>query len=63
MAVLQEFKCPNCDGAIEFDAQQQKMKCPYCSAEFETEALQAYQNELAAIPQENMQWDTAAGSD
>ena len=30
MAVLQEFKCPCCDGAIEFDSALQKMKCPYC---------------------------------
>ena len=39
MAVLQEFKCPNCDGAIEFDSASQNMKCPYCDAEFEIEAL------------------------
>ena len=63
MAVLQEFKCPCCDGAIEFDSTLQKMKCPYCDAEFEMEALQAYQNDLNATPQENMTWDTAAGSE
>ena len=62
MAVLQEFKCPNCDGAIEFDAKLQSMKCPYCDAEFEMAALQDYQKELDAIPQENMTWDTAAGA-
>ena len=63
MAVLQEFKCPNCDGAIEFDSQLQKMKCPYCDTEFEIEALQAYQDDLNATPQENMTWDTAAGGE
>ena len=61
MAVLQEFKCPCCDGAIEFSAQLQKMKCPYCSSEFEMETLQAYDAELNAQPQEDMTWDTAAG--
>ena len=61
MAVLQEFKCPCCDGAIEFDSTLQKMKCPYCSAEFEMEALQAYDADLNSQPQENMTWDTAAG--
>ena len=30
MADLQEFKCPNCDGKLEFDAGSQKMKCPFC---------------------------------
>jgi len=61
LAVLQEFKCPSCDGAIEFDSTLQKMKCPYCDAEFEMDALQAYQDDLNATPQENMTWDTAAG--
>lgn len=61
MAVLQEFKCPCCDGAIEFNSTLQKMKCPYCSTEFEMEALQAYDAELSNQPQENMTWDTAAG--
>ena len=61
MAVLQEFKCPCCDGAIEFDSNLQKMKCPYCGTEFEMEALQAYDADLNSQPQENMTWDTAAG--
>ena len=62
MAVLQEFKCPCCDGAIEFDARLQKMKCPYCDSEFDIETLQAYDAELNAQPLENMTWDTAAGT-
>ena len=61
MAVLQDFKCPCCDGAIEFDSNLQKMKCPYCDSEFEIETLQSYNAELNAQPQENMNWDTAAG--
>ena len=63
MSVLQVLKCPNCDGAIEFDTQSQKMKCPYCDAEFEMEALQAYNMELENQPQESMAWDTGAGSE
>ena len=62
MAVLQEFKCPSCDGAIEFDSASQNMKCPYCDTEFEVEALMAYQEDLQAAPQEDMTWDTAAGA-
>lgn len=61
MAVLQQFKCPCCDGAIEFDSNLQKMKCPYCSSEFDMQTLQAYDAELNAQPQEDMSWDTAAG--
>jgi len=62
LPVLQEFKCPCCDGAIEFNAGTQKMKCPYCGTEFEVADLAAYQDELNAQPHENMTWDTAAGT-
>lgn len=62
MSVLQQYKCPCCDGAIEFDSNLQKMKCPYCGSEFEMETLQAYDAELNAMPEENMTWDTTAGS-
>ena len=58
MSVLQQFKCPCCDGAIEFDSTVQKMKCPYCGTEFEMEAIQP-QEEHA----DEMTWDTAAGSE
>jgi DNA-directed RNA polymerase subunit RPC12/RpoP len=61
MAVLQEFKCPCCDGAIEFDTASQKMKCPYCDTEFEVEALKTYGDELRAPQEENMNWDSAPG--
>ena len=64
MAVLQEYKCPNCGGTVIFDSKLQKMKCEYCSSEFEMEALQYYDNRLndAATP-DNMKWETAAGSE
>ena len=62
MSVLQQFKCPCCDGAIEFDSTAQKMKCPYCDTEFEMETLLAY-DEAMNQPQDSMTWDTNAGSD
>lgn len=62
MAVLQQYKCPCCDGSIEFSSMAQKMKCPYCDTEFEMETLLAYDQELQQDPSEdNMTWDTAAG--
>ena len=56
MSVLQQYKCPCCDGAISFDSGAQKMKCPYCDTEFEIEALLEQE-----IGQDNMSWDTAPG--
>lgn len=42
MPTLQEYKCPCCGGAIEFDSSLQKMKCPYCDTEFDMETLASY---------------------
>ncbi|MCL2864234.1 MAG: hypothetical protein FWE25_01700 [Lachnospiraceae bacterium] len=64
MAGMQEFKCPSCGGAIEFDSSIQKMKCPYCDAEFDMAAIQSIERE---IQQEEAQgeahWDMEAGGD
>ena len=58
MSVLQLYKCPCCDGAIEFDSTVQKMKCPYCGTEFEMEAIQPQEEQA-----DEMTWDTAAGGE
>ena len=63
MAVLQQYKCPCCDGSIEFDSGIQKMKCPYCDTEFEMETLRSYDEELRQETPDDMSWDTAAGGE
>ncbi|MBQ8914868.1 MAG: hypothetical protein IJ046_01665, partial [Clostridia bacterium] len=61
MSVLQQYKCPCCDGAIEFDSSLQMMKCPYCDTEFEAETLRSYDEALKCEGEDKMEWDTAAG--
>jgi DNA-directed RNA polymerase subunit RPC12/RpoP len=63
MEVLQQYKCPCCDGSIEFSSEAQKMKCPYCETEFEMETLLAYDAELSQEHPDNMNWETAAGGE
>ena len=63
MAVLQEYKCPCCGGAIGFNSSLQKMKCPYCDTEFEMETLASYDTELKNEPESAMTWENAAGSE
>lgn len=58
MAVLQEYKCPCCDGAIAFDSVAQKMKCPYCDTEFEVETLRSYDEVLKSDKPDNMNWES-----
>lgn len=60
MAVLQEYKCPCCGGAIGFDSTAQKMKCPYCDTEFEMEALLAYDADLKKDAPDDMHWEPAS---
>ena len=61
MNILQEYKCPCCGGAIEFDSTAQKMKCPYCSTEFDIETLQGYDDVLKTEQPDDVQWETPAG--
>ena len=61
MAVLQEYKCPCCGGAITFDSTLQKMKCPYCDTEFEMETLVSYDDALKTAQADQMRWETEAG--
>lgn len=63
MAVLHEYKCPCCGGAIAFDSTIQKMKCPYCDTEFEMETLKSYDSELQNEPEEDMHWESTAGAE
>ena len=63
MNLLQEYKCPYCGGAIEFDSTAQKMKCPYCCTEFDMETLQGYDDALKTSQPDDMQWETAAGGE
>ncbi|MBQ2255025.1 MAG: IBR domain-containing protein [Clostridia bacterium] len=62
--MMQNFKCPSCDGAIEFNSTVQKMKCPYCDTEFEVADILAYNEATADAPDgDDMQWDSSAGGE
>lgn len=62
MSELQEFKCPNCGGSVEFDPHAQKLKCPYCDSEFEVEALKEYGQQLDQEQASEIKWNNTAGS-
>ena len=62
MAGMLEYKCPCCDGAIQFDSTTQKMKCPYCDTEFEVDALKGYDEDLKDQKPSKMNWATPGGS-
>ena len=62
MAGMLEYKCPCCDGAIQFDSTTQKMKCPYCDTEFEVDTLKGYDQELKDEKPSEMEWTTPGGS-
>lgn len=61
---LQEYKCPCCGGALEFDSALQKMKCPFCDSVYTVEELEAQQQQQApaAPEQDDIRWDVNAGT-
>ena len=62
MSTLQQYKCPCCDGEIEFDSASQQMKCPYCDAEFDVSSMSAYLNEIEEPQQDELYWESADAS-
>ena len=63
MSTLQQYKCPCCDGSIEFDSTLQKMKCPYCGTDFEMETLVSYDEVLKNDKESNMTWESQASGE
>ncbi|MDR2486487.1 MAG: hypothetical protein LBD12_00835 [Clostridiales Family XIII bacterium] len=59
------WKCPNCGGAISFDAEAQNLRCPYCEAEFNVESLRelddAQNRQQAQDQAERLDWNVTAG--
>lgn len=60
MPQIEEYKCPNCGGTIEFDANSQNLKCRHCSAEIDVHAFKEYQNDKNKS-NDNLNWNTGAG--
>jgi len=54
---LQEYKCPCCGGALEFNTAVQRLKCPYCDTEFDMETLSAYDAELQQDAPDSFDWN------
>lgn len=63
LSTLQEYKCPCCGGAIEFDSGLQKMKCPYCDTEFEMETLAGYDAEIGQDAADDIKWESQGGGE
>ena len=64
MSDINEYKCPSCGGAIEFDSHSQKMKCPYSDTEFDLETLKKYDEQLSKEAEQKddiSDWQTDPG--
>ncbi|MCL1940379.1 MAG: TFIIB-type zinc ribbon-containing protein [Synergistaceae bacterium] len=61
MALL-EYKCPNCGGAVKFDAEKQELACPYCQSVIDMEALKAMEEEASQSQEpETADWGYEGG--
>lgn len=57
------YKCPCCDGAIEFDSTSQKLKCPFCDTDFDVENIEAYNNEIKSENVDVTNWCNNSNSE
>ncbi|MBR5316049.1 MAG: hypothetical protein IKU44_04580, partial [Firmicutes bacterium] len=62
MSGMQDFKCPCCGGAVEFNAGTQNLKCPYCDSEFDIAALQQKEKELSEKKEDSYSWEEKASN-
>lgn len=58
---MNEYKCPCCGGAVEFDTALQMLKCPYCDTEFDISTLQTYTNDVKQDGKDDLNWQNTAG--
>jgi len=54
---LTEYNCPNCGGAVNFDATTQHVKCQFCDSEFDIKALQNHSEECK-LAEDPIEWAT-----
>lgn len=59
MSELQDYKCPNCGGAIVFDSVSQEMKCPYCDTEMDVKAIRTFEQEKEQPIEDDFNWEKA----
>ena len=57
-----ELTCPACKTPLNSEGISGEATCPGCGAEFQMEDLRAYAAQMAEKREDNMNWDTAAGS-
>ncbi len=60
MAII-TYKCPNCGGPLEFNAESQNWKCEFCLSEFNNEQIKSFaedQNLKDATQQQTTEKDT-----
>ena len=57
-----KLTCPACKAELNCDGMSGEAACPGCGAEFTMEDLRAYAEQKAEKREDNMTWDTQAGS-
>lgn len=61
MTSLNEYKCPNCGGPLEFSSEKQKLSCPFCDSEYTVEEFNAVPVQTGM--QEDESWNGALEAD
>ena len=57
---LKQYKCPNCDGGVNFNPGTQEMLCPFCDSTFDVAALQSFQDDCDSETPDEIEWASHA---
>ena len=60
MSNIQDYKCPNCGGRVEFDSTTQKLKCPFCDSVFDIDYFEKQNVEEELNIEDDYTWDNLA---
>lgn len=59
MSTILEYRCPHCNGTLNFDSGSQQLTCPFCDTEFEAQSVREYNEAIDAVSQSDQcEWET-----
>lgn len=58
MSTTLEYRCPHCNGTLNFSSETQQLTCPYCDSEMSVDAVKEYSQAIHQVEQQSCDWET-----
>lgn len=53
-----DYRCPNCNGSLQFRSDTQQLTCPYCDSELSVEGVKEYNQAISQAEESRCDWET-----